>query len=254
MLALTQAPSPSIDLGQRSHVARTLIDWDLLLQQHANYCQTLRVCGMEVRVLDVNRDCPDGTFIEDTAIVLDEMAVLTSMGAEARRAELPGIERELRQYRPVLRITLPATIEGGDVLRVGRTFLVGVSARTNQAGVQAFETIVRPHGYDVVPVVVRGCLHLKTACTALPDGSLLLNPSWLDMQSLAGFEQVPVPRAEPCGANTLPIGTTVCIPGQHVQTAEMIRQRGFHVRPIDVSEFAKAEGSVTCLSLLIRTS
>ncbi|HLN26370.1 MAG TPA: arginine deiminase family protein [Gemmataceae bacterium] len=254
MLALTQVPSPSIDFGQRSHVARTLIDWDLLLQQHASYCQSLRDCDLEVRVLDVNRACPDGTFLEDTAIVLDEVAVLTSMGTEARRAELPGIERELRQYRQVQRIALPATIEGGDVLRVGRTLLVGVSARTNPAGVQAFEAIVRPHGYVVVPVTVRGCLHLKTACTALPDGSLLLNPSWLDLHSLAGFEQVPVPRAEPWGANTLPIGATVCIPGQHVQTAEMIRQRGFHVRPIDVSEFAKAEGSVTCLSLLIRTT
>jgi dimethylargininase len=251
MLALTHVPSPNMDHGQRTHVARVPIDYEIALQQHANYCQMLRDCGAVVHTLDVNRPLPDSTFIEDTAIVLDEVAVLASMAADSRRGELAGIEPELRKYRELCRMEGPATIEGGDVLRVGRLLLVGVSSRTGLEGVRAFETIVRACGYRVLAVPVRQCLHLKTACTALPDGSLLLNPSWLDGPSLPELETIPVPEGEPWGANTLTVGTTVCIAAEHVQTAELIRRRGFHVRTVPLSEFMKAEGGVTCLSLLL---
>jgi len=252
MLALTHIPSPNMGNGLRTHVARTAIDNDLALEQHAAYGTLLRECGAEVRTLDVNRDLPDCTFIEDTAVVLDELAVLTSMGNEARRGELPGIARALMRYRPLCRIELPATLEGGDVLRVGRTLLVGLSLRTNREGVQALESIVGRHGYRVLPVPVRECLHLKTACTALPDQCLLLNPHWLDVSPLTEFETVTVSESEPWAANTLTVGNAVCISSEHVQTAELIRQRGFDVRTIHLSEFAKAEGCVTCLSLLFR--
>jgi dimethylargininase len=254
MLALTHVPSPRMSHGLRTHIARTAIDLDLALRQHAEYCATLRACGAEVRTLDANRHLPDGTFIEDTAIVLDEVAVLTSMGNEARRAELPGIARELVKVRPLLRIEPPAAIEGGDVLRVGRTLLVGLSLRTNEQGVRALEAIVGHYGYDVIPVPVRNCLHLKTACTALPDHALLMNPEWLDTSSLGGFEKINVCADEPWAANTLTVGTTVCISAEHVHTAAMIRARGFDVGTIQLSEFAKAEGCVTCLSLLFADS
>jgi dimethylargininase len=250
MLALTHVPSPNMDYGQRTHVARLSIDYPLAVQQHEEYCTMLSACGAEVRTLDVNRALPDSTFIEDTAIVLDEVAVLASMGTEIRRGELAGIETELRKYREVYRTEAPLTIEGGDVLRVGRTLLVGVSSRTGLPGVQALEAIGGRYGYRVRAVPVRHCLHLKTACTALPDSSLLLNPSWLDVQSLPGFEKLPVPQSEPWAANTLTVGTTVCIAAAHAQTAELIRRRGFDVRTVHLSEFAKAEGGVTCLSLL----
>jgi len=250
MLALTHVPSPNMDHGQRTHVARVSIDYDLVVQQHGNYCQMLRDCGVEVRTLDVNRALPDSTFIEDTAIVLDELAVLAPMGSDTRRAELTGIEPELRKYREVCRMEGPAAIEGGDVLRVGRFLLVGLSSRTGAEGLRAFERIVRPFGYHVLAVPVRQCLHLKTACTALPDGSLLLNPRGVDVPSLPRFEKVPVPEDEPWAANTLTVGTTVCLAAEHRQTAEWIRQRGFHVRTVHLSEFMKAEGGVTCLSLL----
>src|SRR5262249_12615278 len=187
MLALTHLPSPNIDHGERTHVARVPINFELAVRQHRAYCTMLRDCGAEVYTLDVNRDLPDSTFIEDTAIVLDELAVLASMGAPARRGEPAGIEPALRKYRAIERIEAPATLEGGDVLRVGRTLLVGLSPRSNRAGVEALEAIVRRHGYRVLPVTLRDCLHLKTACTALPDGSLLVNPSWLDVQSLQEF-------------------------------------------------------------------
>lgn len=251
MLALTHVPLPNLDHGQRTHVARRAIDYDLALQQHGAYCQMLRDCGAQVRTLDVNRSLPDSTFIEDTAIVLEEVAVLASMGTATRRAELAGIEPELRKYRELYRIEAPATLEGGDVLRLGRVLLIGLSSRTDTEGVRALEAIVRHYGYRVIAVPVQHCLHLKTACTALPDGSLLLNPHWLDMQALPELERVPIPEEEPWAANTLTIGSTVCLAAEHVRTADLLRQRGFHARTVNLSEFMKAEGGVTCLSLLL---
>jgi dimethylargininase len=251
MLALIHLPSPHLDHGQRTHVARVPVDYDLALRQHAEYCRMVRGCGATVVTLDVNSNQPDGTFIEDTAVVLDEVAVVASMGTQARHREPAGIEPELRKYRELRRMQPPATLEGGDVLRIGRTLLVGLSARTNLAGLHDFERIVGRYGYRVLPVPVLQCLHLKTACTALPDGRLLVNPAWLDMQALPGFETVAVPKDEPWAANTLPINGIVCIAAEHVQTAALIRRRGFDVRTFDHSEFAKVEGGVTCLSLMI---
>jgi dimethylargininase len=251
MLALTHPPSPDLDRGQRLHVARVPIDYDRALRQHAAYCGMLRDGGTRVRTLGVNRDSPDGTFIEDTAVVLDEVAVLASMGSEARRGEPAAVEPELRPFRAVRRIEAPATLEGGDVLRVGRTLLVGVSSRTNPAGVRAFESIVREYGYRVRPVPVHGCLHLKTACTALPDGRLLVNPSWLDLHALGGFDTVRISDEEPWAANTLPLGGRVCLAAEHVRTADLLGRQGFDVRTVPLSEFAKAEGGVTCLALVI---
>jgi dimethylargininase len=251
MLALTHRPSPNLESGQRTHVARVPIDYGLAVRQHAAYCQTLRDCGATVRVLDVNRDLPDSTFIEDTAVVLDEVAVLASMGTAARRDEPARIEAELSKYRPLYRIALPGTLEGGDVLRVGHVLLVGMSVRTNATGAGSLEAIVGQHGYRVVPVPLRGCLHLKTACTALPDGTLLVNPGWVDMPSLHSFGAIRVPEDEPWAANTLPVKDTLCLAAGHDRTADLLSRRGFDVRTIELSEFAKAEGGVTCLSLLL---
>ncbi len=251
MLALIHVPSPHMDSCQLTHKAREEIDIGRMAQQHEAYCQMLRDCGAEVRTLDIHRDLPDCCFIEDTAIVLDEVAVLTSMGSPARRPELAGIEPILRQYREVRRIELPATIEGGDVLQIGRRLLVGVSSRTNRAGISALANIVECHGYEVVPVPVRGCLHLKTACSALDDERLLVNPAWVDVSALSGFHLVGVPAAEPWAANVLRAGTSLCLPAAHERTAELIRGLGFDVHAVDLSEFAKAEGGVSCLSILL---
>src|SRR5262249_30772102 len=176
MIAITHAPSPKMEQCERSYVARTAIDLRRAAQQHEAYCRMLRALGVDVITLDVNRDLPDCVFVEDTAIVLDEVAVLSSMGVESRRAEPAGIELELRKYREIDRVQRPATIEGGDVLRVGRELLVGLSSRTNRAGANALGALARRYGYELVPVPVWDCLHLKTACTVLPDRSLLTNP------------------------------------------------------------------------------
>ncbi len=250
MLALTHLPSPYMAQCQLTHLARAPIDHDLASRQHEEYCRVLHECGVEVVTLDVNRDLPDCAFVEDTAVVLDEVAILAPMGTAARRSEPAAIERELRKYRAIQRIELPATLEGGDVLRVGYTLLVGLSSRTSRAGIEALETIVRRHGYAVLAVPVSGCLHLKTACTALDDQHLLVNPAWLDVRPLRGFKLIHIPEEEPWAANTARVGGSVCLAAGQPRTAELIRGLGFDVRTIDLSEFAKAEGGVTCLSLL----
>lgn len=251
LLALVHAPSPLLAAGQRTHVAREALDFVRVQKQHAAYCQALVDCGLELRVLDVNVDAPDGVFIEDTTIVLDEMAILCSMGTAARRHEALAIEPVLREFREVRRIEWPASIEGGDVLRIGRELLVGLSSRTNAAGAEALANLVGPLGYAVNAVTVRGCLHLKTACTALPDGRLLVNPAWLDTSSLSGRTLIEAPAAEPWAANTLPIGRRVILPAAHEQTAALIRRLGFDPFPVSISEIQKAEGGVTCLSLIL---
>jgi dimethylargininase len=251
MIAITHVPSPNMDRCQLTHVERAAINYDRACEQHAAYCQTLCECGATVVTLDVNCDLPDCCFVEDTAVVLDEVAILTPMGTESRRGEPAGIEPELRKYREVVRIELPSTLEGGDVLHAGRTLLVGVTARTNRAGIEALAAIAGRYGYRVVPVSVKGCLHLQTAVTALDDETLLVNPRWLDVRELSGFDFVHVPAGEPWAANVGRVGTSIVAAAAHSRTADLIRGRGYEVRTVVVSEFAKAEGGVTCLSLLI---
>jgi dimethylargininase len=236
---------------ERTFVPQGAIDLARARAQHAAYCQALRDCRAQVVTLNVNEQLADAAFIEDTAIVLDEVAVLSSMGAASRRGEPARIEPVLREYREIARIEPPATIEGGDVLRVGRTLLVGQSCRTSAAGIKLLAALVSRYGYEVKPVPVRGCLHLKTACTALADGRLLVNRAWIDSVALAGHELINVPEAEPWGANVALVGSKVLLAAAHVQTAKLIESLGFTVQAIDLSEFAKAEGGVTCLSLLI---
>ena len=251
MLALTHLPSSRLQDCLQTFVPAQTVDLSLAAAQHATYCRALAECGLSIRVLDVNRDEPDGVFLEDTAVVLDEVAVICSMGTAARRAEPARMEPVLAEHLPIERIELPATLEGGDVLRIGRTLLVGQSPRTNAASIEALARIANRFNYRVEVASVRGCLHLKTACTALPDGRLLVNPEWIDPAALAGYDFVHVPPEEPWAANTLPIGRRVILPAEHPQTAELITQLGFEPCPVALSEFAKAEGGVTCLSILL---
>jgi dimethylargininase len=250
MIALTHVPSPKMNAGLRTFVGRAEIDPHLAMKQHVEFRRMLGRCGALVRTIDGNRDLPDSAFVEDAAIVLDEVAVLASMGAAERRRELPVVAKELAKYRKLDRIELPAAIEGGDVLTVGRTLLVGLSSRTDAAGIRQLEAIVGPHGYQVVPVLVGQSLHLKTACTALDDRTLLINPNWIDIRPLSSFELIPVPPDEPWAANVLRVGGRVCLSSAHPRTADLIRQRGHQIETVDLSEFAKAEAGITCLCIL----
>jgi dimethylargininase len=250
MIALTHQPSPNMQACERTFVPVLPVDFDLAVQQHAAYCQALADCGAKVRTLAVNAALPDCSFIEDTAVVTGEVAILCSMGTPSRQAEPAGIEPVLREYRLVEQILQPATLEGGDVLRIGRRLLVGHSSRTNAAGIASLRTIAGRFGYRVTSIPVRGSLHLKTACTALPDGRLLVNPAWLDVALLADFDLIHVPAAEPWGANICLAGGAVLLPAAHAQTAGIVSRLGFAVQPVEISEFSKAEGGVTCLSLI----
>jgi dimethylargininase len=250
MIALTHVPSPQMNAGLRTFVGRVEIDPILAMKQHVEFRRMLGRCSALVRTIDGNRGLPDCAFVEDAAVVLDEAAVLTSMGASERRLELPVVATEIAKYRKTEQIESPAAIEGGDVLVVGRTLLVGLSSRTNALGIRALDAIVGKFGYKVVPVQVGRSLHLKTACTALDDQTLLINPNWIDTRPLADFELTPVPPEEPWAANVLRVGGRICLAAAHARTADMIRKRGHPVETVDLSEFAKAEAGITCLCIL----
>jgi dimethylargininase len=234
MIAITHVPSPNMQRGERTYVGDTWIDYALALRQHAAYCEALRRCGADVITLEVNRHLPDCVFVEDTALVLDEVAVMMSMGAASRRDEPAGIERRLRRYRAIERVALPATIDGGDVVRAGRTLYVGESPRTNSAGINALREVVQRYGYDVLGVRVSKCLHLKTACSALPDGRFLVNREWIDVGPLPQTALVDVAESEPWAGDVLVIGDRIIAAEAFPRTSELLAQSGFPVTPVAV--------------------
>jgi len=250
LVAITHVPSPNMQRGERTFVDEVEIDYELALRQHTAYRGALERCGARVLVLDVNRTMPDCVFVEDTAIVLDEVAVMMSPGAESRRAEPAGIEPALRQFREIRRVTRPATIDGGDIVLAGRTLYVGESPRTNAEGVRALREAIMPFGYSVTSVPVHGCLHLKTACSALSDGRFLVNANWIDVSPLPKTMLVDVPDDEPWAGDVLVIGQKIIFSDVFPNTGRMLNDAGFETLPVTVSEFAKVEGGVTCLSLV----
>jgi dimethylargininase len=194
---------------------------------------------------------PDSVFVEDPAIVLDEIAVIARMGAAERRPEAESLAAALSHYRELRWMAAPATIEGGDVLCVGNTLYVGVSRRTNREGVEQLAGLVAPFGYSVTPVAVHGCLHLKTAITPLGDGVLLANRRLIDAGAFRDFQILDVSPDEPWAANALRVGDTVLLPSAFPRTREVVEKAGFQVRSLDISEFLKAEAGLTCMSLLL---
>jgi dihydropteroate synthase len=252
IVALTREPARSMESCELTYREREAIDAEVAARQHRAYCDVLRSCGAEVVTLPRIDGLPDSVFVEDTAIVLDELAVLTRPGVESRRAEVEIIEPEIaRLRRKVVRIEAPATLEGGDVMRVGRTLFVGFSSRTNFEGYTALQQLVAPHGYRVYPVELYDCLHLKTGCTALNNRMVLANPDMVDVDSF-GCEVLPVDEDEPFAANVLRVGNSLLVGEEFPRTARMLADRGFDVRKVNVSEFAKAEGALTCMSLLFK--
>jgi dimethylargininase len=249
-IALTRRPSPRLESGERTHIGRDPIDLTRALAQHDAYRAALSACGVTVHRLDDADAFPDGVFIEDTAIVLDEVAVIMRPGAASRRPEVRGVELALQPYRKIERIVGSATLDGGDVVVAGRTIIVGRSARTTDVGIDMLRTIVKPFGYAVSGVGVHGCLHLKSGCTVLPDGRLIVNPAWIETRDLGVFDCLVVPSDEPWGGDVAIADGTVIAAAAYQKTLRLIEREGFSVKPVDVSEFAKAEGGVTCMSLI----
>lgn len=250
IIALTREPARSMEACELTHMGREPIDAGAAARQHRGYREALAACGARVVTLPAVDELPDSVFVEDTAVVLEEVAVLTRPGVVSRRGEVRLVEPEVARLRPVARIEPPATLEGGDVLRLGRTLYVGLSPRTNAEGAAALRRLVAPHGYEVVTVEPRGCLHLKTGCSALDDETVLVNPEWVNPAFFRGREVVAADASEPWAGNVLSVGGVVCASAASPRTAGALAARGYDVRAVDVSEFSKAEGSMTCLSLL----
>jgi dimethylargininase len=250
LMAITRAVSPALEKCELSFIDRAPIDLAKAREQHRAYEQVLEKLGARVVSLPAEPALPDSMFVEDPAVVLDEIAVIFPLGRASRRPEAESIERVLSEFRRIERIALPATVEGGDVLRVERKLFVGLTRRTNAEGIRALAEIVTHYGYEVRAVPVSGCLHLKSAVTYLGRNTLLANRRWFDVSGFNGYEIVDVDPSEPDAANALAIGGTVVFPATFPKTRAILEGRGFHVTPLDVSELQKAEAGLTCSSLL----
>jgi dimethylargininase len=250
LIAVTREVSATIVRCELTHLARMPIDVNRARAQHRDYEDALRAAGCSVVRVNAAPELPDAVFIEDAAVVLDEVAVITRPGAVSRRAETAAVADAVGRYRPLQFISAPATIDGGDVLVVGRDVFVGVSSRTNEAAVDQMRMILRPHGYQVRPVVATGCLHLKSAVTALSDDRLLLNSEWVARRQFPPFDLVEVDPLEPEGANIVRAGAHLVYPDAFPRTRDRLERAGVRVRTVVVSELAKAEGAVTCCSLI----
>jgi len=250
LTAITRAVSPGIVNCELTFVVRQPIELARAEEQHRAYQALLEKFGARVISLPAEPALPDSMFVEDPAIVLDELAIILPLGTETRRPEAVSIARALAQFRKLAHVELPGKVEGGDVLHVGRRLFTGLSSRTNTEGIRQLSSILAPYGYDVVSVAVTGCLHLKSAVTYIGRNTLLANRAWFDTKPLSGFEWIDVAPEEPHAANALAIGSTIVFPASFPWTRARLEARGFYVAPIDISELQKAESGLTCSSLL----
>lgn len=251
MIAITRPVSDALAACELSFVERTPIDVDLARRQHAAYEAALRAMGCVVVQAPAAHAMADAVFVEDTAVVVNEIAVMTRTGAESRRDEGATIEPLLAQHRPIARIVAPGTLDGGDVLRFGRDVYVGRAARSNDDGIAQLRTILAPFGYRVHAVRTRDCLHLKSAATAVGEGTVLINRDWLQDDPFGGYRCIEVDPDEPHAANAVRAGASVLHPASFPRTRQRLREAGIDVHTVDLSELQKAEGAATCCSILL---
>jgi len=252
LLAITRELSATINDCELTHLAPALIDVESARRQHAAYESCLAALGCEVRQIPADDRYPDAVFIEDTAIVLDELAVITRPGAVSRRGELDAVIAVLSEYRTLARIEAPATIDGGDVLQLDDVLYVGCTPRTNDEGIAELRRLIAPYGYRVVGVDVDGCLHLKSAVTRVGVDALLMNRRWISPSVFDGWRIIDVDNAEPSAANALRIGESVIFPEELTRTRRKLEAEGIAVMAVPAGELAKAEGGVTCCSLILQ--
>jgi dimethylargininase len=251
MLAWLREVSPQLAQCELSYVAREPIDPALAVAQHAAYAQALQELGCELRWLAPLPAQPDGVFVEDTAVLVPQTAVISRPGALSRRGETATVAGALARQLPVTRIEDPGCLEGGDVLCIGRAFYVGASARTNSAGIGQLGAALAPFGYQVHAVPLSGCLHLKSACTFIPPDTLLVNPEWVEPAVFGCGRVISVADEEPYAANTLTLAGITLVSGAYPRTRERLERSGVRTRMLDVSELHKAEAALTCLSLVL---
>jgi dimethylargininase len=253
LIAMTRKVSSGLVNCELSYIPRQPIDLEKARAQHKAYEDLLDRLGARVVSLPEEPDLPDAMFVEDPAIVFDEVTVICSLGTETRRREAPSLAAALEPYRKLAYVKLPGTLEGGDVLRVGKKVFAGVTKRSNPEGIRQLAVIVAKFGYEVTAVPVSGCLHLKSAVTLLGRKTLLANRTWFEATRFAGFEWIDVDPSEAHAGNALTVGETVVFPASFPKTRERIEARGFKVVSLDISELQKAESALTCSSLLFES-
>jgi dimethylargininase len=252
LTALTRAVSSHINECELTFIDRHAIDYERALRQHRNYQHLLRSLGLDVIELPADDSCPDCCFLEDTALVLDELAIATRPGSDARRAEVAGVLPTIAKHRKIVQVEAPATLEAGDVLRIGRDIFIGLTSRTNREGIDFVRKHAAPHGYTVHAVPVPGALHLKSVCTAVNDRTILADPSRVDLAPFAGFDVIEVPPEEWMAANVLLVNGTVGMHSGFQKTLALLEERKIPVRTVDISEFLKAEAGLTCMSIIFQ--
>jgi dimethylargininase len=250
-IALTRAVPPTLAACELTYLPRQPIDLTTAIEQHRRYEDELRALGCRVERVEPAPELPDSVFIEDTAVVLPEVAVLGRPGAASRRDEVEPVATALSAYVPVARLAAPATLDGGDVLVAGRRVFVGLSTRTSPDAAAQLAAILQPHGYTVETVRLERCLHLKSAATAIADDLLIVNPALVDPDAFAGLRTLDVDPGEPEAANILRIGDTLIAPESAPRTRRQLEDAGLTVHVVDTSELAKAEGSLTCCCLIV---
>ena len=251
MLALIREVSPQLAHCELSHLERVAIDAARAVVQHRAYTQALEALGCTLEWLPPLPQCPDGVFVEDTAVVLPGSAIVTRPGVASRRGEIASVAAALEHRTPVAQITAPGCLDGGDVLRIAGTLYAGLSARTNEAGRTQLAQLLRPYGFRVEPVPLEGCLHLQSAASYIPPDVLLVNPAWVEPSAFGEVRVIAVDEREPLAANTLTIGGTTLVSAAYPHTCRCLEAAGVRTRSVDVSELHKAEGGLTSMSLLL---
>ena len=254
LTAITRAVSRSIVNCELTHLERVPIDLENARCQHHAYEEALRSLGVQVLLLAEEPDLPDSVFVEDTAIVLDECALLTLPGAASRRLEVESIAAALAPYRTLQRVEPPGTLDGGDVLVVGKDIWVGLTSRSNAAAIEQMQEFLQPHGYQVHGVQVSGCLHLKSAVTQAATDTLLINPAWVRRDDFPGLKFIEIHPSEPSAANILMVGEATVFQPSYPRTLERLESAGIRPVLVDASELAKAEGALTCCSLIFHVT
>ena len=249
-IAITRAVSAGIGTCELTHLERTAIDVERARAQHRAYEEALAQACCRVESLPALDDLPDSVFVEDVAVVLDEIAVFTRPGAESRRPETARMAQVLSNYRRVTFIQAPGTLDGGDVLRLGRRIYVGRSGRSDDGGIEQLRAVVWPYGYTVTAVPVTGCLHLKSAVTEVAPGVVLVNPAWVEAAAFGDVRVMETDADEPYAANGLLVGNRLIYPTSFPRTRRRLEAARIDVDAVDVSELQKAEGAVTCCSLV----
>jgi len=250
-LAITREISPRFNECEITHIERTPIDLEVARAQHAGYVSALKQLGCDVLELPAEADFPDSVFVEDTAFILPHAAVITRPGADSRKPETESITQALSPHIKLLHIREPATLDGGDVLVIGKNIFIGITTRSNQNAIDQLNALLKDDGYTVTGVELHDCLHLKSAVTRVDDETLLINKNWVDAHHFESYKLIEVDPSEPYAANCLPIGDSIIYPTAFPKTDTKLQAHGYKTVNVEVDELAKAEGAVTCCSLIL---